>query len=468
MRSFRHAKAEITRQVADFITGLNYEDLGSDLVQRAKLSILDGLAVAVAGSVRPGSGIVRDYASGFSSSGPQGTVIGSKLKIPPRFAALCNGTSMHADDWDDVYHAADDRHLGFHSTAAVLPAILASAETSRISGRELLVAYLAGIEVGCKIFDATDPSHVLEGLHSLGTCGPIGAAAGVAKICGLSREQVLTSLGIAASHSGGLRENFGTHMKSYHAGRAAECGLLSVELCQRGLTAAANILEAKRGFFRALGGTGSLDRFDGRLGNPWSIVDRGFNLKPWPSGGLSHAAITKMLELVEQADLQAGSVKEIRIETSQSVYNTLLQHSPESALEARFSLEFCVAAPVVAGTLDASHFSDEFVRRPDVRQMMGKVRYNTFSQEKAREIDASLTTALIDVELTTGETIWTRADYGKGSPQLPQTFDDIAAKMETAAGLAGRPPASCRPVIEIVGDLERLDDVRSLMERLKW
>ncbi len=195
--------------------------------------------------------------------------------MPARFAAFANGLAIHADDYDDTQLAvAKDRVYGLltHPTAPALPPVLALAERDRRSGADLMLAYQVGVEVECKVAEAILPRHYQHGFHSTATCGSIGAAAGAAKLLGLDREATRRALGIGATQAGGLRENFGTMTKPFHAGRAAENGVVAAEFAALGFTASPNGLEADRGFFRAAGGGYSPEMIDGKLGNPWTFA----------------------------------------------------------------------------------------------------------------------------------------------------------------------------------------------------
>src|SRR5262249_53177684 len=166
-----------------------------------------------------------------SGSGAGSTVIGSDgAAMPARFAAFANGVSIHADDYDDTQLAVlKDRVYGLltHPTAPALPPVLALAERDGLSGREMMTAYQIGVEVECKVAEAILPRHYQHGFHSTATCGAIGAAAGASRLLRLDRERTRRALAIAASQAGGLRENFGTMTKPFHARRAAESGVVA-------------------------------------------------------------------------------------------------------------------------------------------------------------------------------------------------------------------------------------------------
>src|SRR5438477_4556606 len=274
----------LTDYVGRFVVNMTYEDIPADVIELGKKSILDGLGLALAGSRAQTGTICRQYLEDLGICGGKAIVIGSALKTSPRFAAFVNGVSIHADDFDDTQlSAAKDRVYGLlvHPTVPVLPAVLALSERRKISGKELMLSYHVGVEVDCKIAEAISPRHYEDGFHSTGTCGTLGAAAACARLRRSNPDQVAQILGIAASQAAGLRENFGTMMKPFHAGHAAECGVLSAELASLGWTAAEQILEADRGFFHAFGGSYDPSAIMDCLGKQWTFVSPGISLKPY-------------------------------------------------------------------------------------------------------------------------------------------------------------------------------------------
>src|SRR2546422_3123745 len=247
----------LTDYVGKFVSQAKYEDIPGEVVELGKKSILDGLGLALAGSKAQTGSLCRRYLERIGVCDGQSTIIGSARKTSPRFAAFVNGVSIHADDFDDTQLAvAKDRVYGLlvHPTAPVLPVVLAFAELKGASGRDLMLAYHLGVEVECKVAEAISPRHYEEGFHSTGTCGPLGAAVAGGKLVGFDAKQIRRALSIAASQAAGLRENFGTMTKPFHAGHAAESGIVAVDLTNLGWTATDQILEAPRGFFHAYGG----------------------------------------------------------------------------------------------------------------------------------------------------------------------------------------------------------------------
>src|ERR1700752_609664 len=303
-------------------------------------------------------------------------VIGTRLRAPAAKAALANGVAAHAMDYDDTQLSTSKEAvygLLTHPTTPVLAAALAVAETEKISGEELLLVYVLGVEVECRIADAINPRHYQSGFHSTATMGGLGAAMAVGKILSLKEEALARALGIAASMASGLRENFGTMTKPLHAGRAAENGVSAGLLARAGFTAAANILEARRGFFNAMAGGCDESKIIGRLGSPYFIKAPGISIKPYPSGSLSHPAQDLILDLVKQHDLRADDIDRVDVGTNSNVPNALIYPMPKTALEGKFSIPFCMSIAVIERKAGIAQFQDRKVRDKKVVEFMQRV-----------------------------------------------------------------------------------------------
>jgi len=464
--------ASLTAYVAGFIASTKYSDLPKEVAHLGKKSILDGLGLALAGSVAKSGALVRRHLHGLGYTGRQdqglprsgaASVIGSDLRVPARFAAFANGTAIHADDYDDTQLAvAKDRVYGLltHPTAPVLPAVLAVGQREGRSGRDMLTAYHVGVEVECKIAEAINPRHYQHGFHSTATCGTFGAAAALVNLLGLSAEMARTALGIAGSLSAGLRENFGTMMKPFHAGRAAESGVIAAEFATLGFTATPQILEAPRGFFRAAGGGYDEGAIHGNLGNPWTFANQGTSIKPHPSGSLTHPGMTLMLSLIKQHGIRPDQVERVKVGTNQNMPNALIHHQPRTELQAKFSMEFCMAILLLERKAGLPEFTDEVVNRPDVQAMIKKVDFGVHPDAEAAGYDKM--TTIIEIALKDGRRISGRADFGKGSPANPMSYEEVADKFRECAAFSRWPRDRAERVIELVRGLEDLRDVREL------
>src|SRR3984893_2112326 len=455
--------SDLTRYVAEFVLQLKYEDIPAQIVALGKKSILDGFGLALAGSMAQSGPISRAYVQSLGSTTGNATVIGSPLKASPRFAAFVNGISIHADDFDDTQLAiAKDRVYGLltHPTAPVLPAVFAIAEVAGLSGKEMMVAYFAGVEVETKISEAIAPRHYVDGFHSTGTCGSFGSVAAAARLRRLTLELTLSAFGIAGAEAAGLRENFGTMPKPFQAGHAAENGVAAADLASLGWTAADRILDAPRGFFHAYGGSFDSEAILNKLGSPWTFADPGVSLKPYPSGSLSHPAMTARLRLVQKHDIAPSDVEKVYMCTNHNMTTTLLHHNPKTGLEAKFSMEFCIAVLLLERKAGLGQFSDKVVQRPDVRKMIRKINFYVDPQAESAGFDKM--TSILKITLKNGKVITGQAAFGKGSPANPMTFDEASEKFRGCAEFAEWPEAKTEKIIAFVKTLESAPDMAAL------
>ena len=457
----------VTKYVGTFVTQTKYQEIPADVIELGKKSILDGLGLALAGSRAESGPISRRYVEQAGVTRGNATIIGSAQKTSPRFAALVNGISIHADDFDDTQlAAAKDRVYGLlmHPTVPVLPAIFALAEQGRVTGKDWMLAYHLGAEVECKIAEAIAPRHYQDGFHTTGTCGPFGSAAACAKLLNFDLSKTLNTLGLAASQSGGLRENFGTMTKPFQAGHAAENGLVSAQLVALGWTAAEQILEADRGFFHAFGGSYDLSAIVDRLGKPWTFASPGVSLKPYPSGSLTHPAMTELARLIEANNIQAAQVEKVDIGANHNMTTTLLHHQPKTGLEAKFSMEFCLAILLLEGKAGLGQFSDKVALRLDVQEMIRRI--NFYVDPEAESAGYDKMTSILKIHLKNGAVIAGRADFGKGSPANPMNFDEVATKFRGCAEFAEWPKAKTEKIIAFTKDLDSVNDMSALSSLL--
>jgi 2-methylcitrate dehydratase PrpD len=394
-------------------------------------------------------------------------VIGTRLKVAPRFAAFANGVGIHADGYDDTQLAvATDRVYGLltHPTAPALPAALAVAEATGASGAQAMLAYHLGVEVECKISEAINPRHYQTGFHSTATCGTFAAAAAASKLMGLDPEATSRALSIAGSQSAGLRENFGTMTKPFHAGRSSESGVAAAQFAGYGWTATDRILEAPRGFFSAAGGGYDPNAIAGRLGKPWTFAKPGVSIKPHPSGSLTHPGMTEMARLIREHRIQAKDVVRVRVGTNHNMPNALIHHRPTNELQAKFSMEFCMAILLLEGRAGLNEFTDAVVLRPDVQAMIEKIDFVV--DQDAEAAGYHKMTTLLDIELAGGRKVSGRADFGRGSPAMPMSYDDVAGKFRENAEFAGFPSRQAEEVVAMVRTLESLPSIRTLTAAL--
>ena len=460
----------LTQYVSEFIVNTRYEQVPKDVLALGKKSMLDGFGLALAGSASVVAPLVRAYVQSLGASGAtasQASIIGTGMKAHPRFAAFANGVSIHADDFDDTQlSAAKDRVYGLltHPTVGVLPPTFALCELGRRSGKDLMTAYQVAVEVECKIAEAISPRHYNDGFHTTGTVGSLGSAAACAKLRGLTPKQVAYALGVAATEGGGFRDNFGTMTKPFQAGHASENGTVAVDLAALGWTAADDILEAPLGFFQAEGGGFDPAAIVGRLGKPWTLAMPGVSIKPHPSGSLSHPAMGEMLRLIHDNHITAANVEKVDVGGNHSMTTSLLHHRPQTGLEGKFSMEFCMSILLLDGKAGLPQFTDAVVKRPDVQQMIPRVNFYVDPEAEAAGFDKM--TSILKIHLKDGRVINGRAEFAKGSPSNPMTFDEVADKFRGCAEFAKWPKEKTESAIAFITNIDTAPDVSPLARLL--
>jgi len=458
----------VTAAAAEFIARTRPGDIPDDVTEAASRSVVDGFGLAVAGlRSAPGELAVRyaaefatagQHSTGQHSTGQQGArQPGTRTRLPTRFAAFAAGVCIHADDFDDTQLAASpDRVYGLltHPTAPVLAAAAAVADAGGRSGADLLTAYTVGVEIATKVAEAIDPRHYADGFHSTGTAGTIGAAAAVANLLRLDPAATARVLGLAASQAAGLRENFGTMTKPFHAGRAAESAVVSADLVGRGWTAAGDILEAPRGFFKAAGGGFDPSLISGRPGSPWTFREPGVSIKPFPSGSLTHPAMCALADLVIEHDIKAADIARIEVGTNRHMPTALIHHRPANALQAKFSMEYCLAVTAIERTPGLADFTDQRVSHPDVQDLLRRVEFVVDPEADAAGYNTM--DSVVRVTLAAGAAFSARRQFATGSPRHPMAAAQLLGKFDRNLAWAGHADAARRN--EAAERLLRLQD----------
>jgi 2-methylcitrate dehydratase PrpD len=455
----------LTQEVASFVAKTRYREIPHEVVQLGRGFILDGLGVALAGSTDECSRIVQAQIRQIDGR-QESSILGTSISAPVAKAALANGVAGHAMDYDDTQLSTSKEAvygLLTHPTTPVLAAVLAIGEKEKISGQEFLLAYILGVEVECRIADAINPRHYQSGFHSTATMGGLGAAMAVGKILRLKEEQLIRTLGIAASMASGLRENFGTMTKPLHAGRAAENGVTAALLARDGFTAANNILEARRGFFNAMAGGYDESKIAGRLGSPYFMKEPGISIKPYPSGSLSHPAQDLILDLVRQHDLTADAIDHIDVGTNSNVPNALIYPMPKTALEGKFSIPYCMAIAVLERNAGIAQFQDRKVRDKKVIELMKRV--TLYVDDELERLGYDQVRSRIRIKLKNGSIIEGRYDVARGHPEKPMSWSELGDKFRDCARLV-LPNNDAEKVIQIVAGIERLKSLNPLFHAL--
>jgi 2-methylcitrate dehydratase PrpD len=465
MSDRRRSKKTVSQQISDFVASIGIEKIPAPVRETAKLHLLDGLATMLRGSPEESSRLLRVHFLA-SESKPEATVLGTATKLAVEQTALINGVQGHVLDYDDAQLTSDSaRPMGqqTHPTSPVLGAALALAESRRAAGAELLAAYIAGVEVACRLGDAIDPSHYLGGLHPTGTLGVFGAAAACARLLNLEPRSIRHALGIAGTLSSGLRANRGTMAKGLNAGQAAQSGVLAARLAARGFTASENIFDESMGFFEAL----CQNRTDLKLlrfGRPFFFEKPGVAIKLYPCAGVLHPALDAVLDLRARCKIAPEAIENIEIALDPRAALPLVYDDPQDALQAKFSLPFAVAAALVDGAAGLNQFSAARLRDSRIRNLMKRIelvrRPNTRSRQTIG-IDTE-----IAITLRGGAAHRAHASIARGHPQKAAARADIEEKFrQCAAGVLS--PRAVASFLNNFSTLEHAPSIRVWLRPLQ-
>jgi len=434
----------LTRELGGFVAGLSFEQLPAAAVEVARTGFIDTIATMIAGSrddapqllkkaLAPPPGAATLYFTGETAPAPE--------------AAWINGTAAHALDYDDVA-------VRGHPSTVLVPAILAEGEELGASGSEMIAAYVAGYEVWAELSWRDPHDQRPKGWHPTGIFGAIAAAGACARLRGLDAQQTAMALALAASQAGGLMANFGSMTKPFHAGRAAHAGLVSARIAEAGFSASADALEHPSGFLTAVSPEGKVDReTPAALGQPWHILKNRLSIKKYPACYAVHRAVDGVLDLLKERPVKPEDVAQITAEISDTRAMILRNHQPQTGLEGKFSMEFAMAASIIAGRASLVEFTDGFVRRPDVQALMQKVAVAT-NQNYDPEISGAAVYDQVRIELNSGETLESaQVRRARGAAELPLSNDELFEKFGTCleAGRAEIAPA------ELFGRLKNLE-----------
>ena len=457
-------QAPILLQAARFLHNIDYGQLPIEVVEIAKRAVLDYIGVAIPGSDQA---ITQNliYWAKDRSWGKTASIIGSNLKMDVEHAALINSAAGHALDFDDTSWAT----IG-HPTTVILPALLAVAEEQGSSGKELLVAYITGVEVVQKVANLMMPTTSERGWHTTGVFYTLGAAAASCQLLQLDEEMTTRALALSLSRASGIRSNFGTQSKPYHAGMAAKAGLEAVSLAQSGVTSSPTALEGEDGFIQCFASDELASKARNAVepimfGKEWDISTRGYAFKKYPNCSGNHPACDVLLQLLKHNKIDWKDIESIHCGVSLLGPKELVSHQPKTPVEARFSLEFSVAAAFIYGQITLDEFTEDKIKDPRVQALMQRI---TMVVDEDLEKLGFIGTAPIKVWITKkdGEKLFVENDLARGNPEKPFTDEEFIDKFSKC--VQGRmDEAQLNLVLTKLFNLEQLESINSLLKTLR-
>jgi 2-methylcitrate dehydratase PrpD len=437
---------------------LRAEDIPAAVRADAALRVLDTIGCALAGSREEHAPSVLALASRWGGPGLS-TIWGTALRAAPPQAALANGALAHGLDFDDTHTDSV-----CHVSAVLVPAVLALAESERLSGLDALTALIAGYEGMIRIGMAAPGRFHERGWHATAVCGPFGAALAAGKSMGLDAGRLTSALGIAASMASGVMEFLedGSWVKRLHPGWAAQSGIQAAALAREGFTGPATALEGRLGFYRAaLGEAVDIGKQLKNLGDEWETVRSSFKL--YPCCHLNHSYLDAVARLKRMEALRAEEVEEVECLVPAGEVPIVCEPGaaklrPRSPYDAKFSLAFCVAAALAGDRVGVEAFTQESIREGRLLALAARVRYTV---DPASSYPRTFP-GWVKVRLANGKVLEAREESQRGGPDKPIAPDEVVAKFrDNAARLMSEPQITA--LQSAVLGMERAPDLSALL-----
>jgi 2-methylcitrate dehydratase PrpD len=443
----RMQAADLTRLLAARAAGLGAEELPAPVRELARQCVLDYLGCAVAGAGDPLVRLLLDEM--IEAGGPgQAGIVGHAERLPALAAALVNGAAGHALDFDDVNLA-----MPGHPSVAILPALLALAELRGSSGREVVTAFVAGYETACRIGMALQPGHYALGFHSTATLGSFGAAAACARLLGLDGDQTATALGIAGTQAAGLKSQFGTMCKPFHAGKAAQNGLIAARLAARGFSSRPDLLECDQGFAATHGPDFSPEAALATPEDGFYILANLF--KYHAACYMTHAPIETARRVRRDHGLIPERIAGVTLRLDAGCDRICNIPAPVDGLQSKFSLRQTVAMALAGiDTASLAAYSEENARDPALIGLRERV---------ALDFHAGWPSTLAEIEVTLddGRRVSARYDAGIPATDIAEQGERLAAKFDALVEPVLGGPRS-RELRQMVAGLDDLADIGDL------
>ncbi len=449
----------VTGKLSAFAADLKIEDLDCKLVSRFKTYLLDAVGCGLHGRSQPWARAVNRFVKAQKGS-REATLWRENFRGPCANVALGLGVMIHGFDFDDYHNAK------IHPGAPVIPAAFTVGEWKGVSGNDILTAMVAGYETMIRVSLATGPNASrLRGWHLTGTTGTFGAAAAAGRLLGLGGDKMANALGVAGAQSAGLWAFTadGSMTKRFHAGRAAQSGVMAAILVRGGFTGPTSILEAADGgFCRATSDDVDFPLATKDLGARFLSGDT--NIKPYSCCASSHSAVDAVLALKREHGFQAAEVEKVVVKTARGVQLQCgFEYQAKGVVQAQMSLQYIVAVTLLENTALLEQFSDAKIADPAVVALAKRVEVAV--DPDIDKLYPKRYPNRVEIILRNGQRWETRVDFPKGSVEQPMTFDEVAGKFRSLAG--GTMTASeADRIVEAVDGLEKLTDIRDLTQLL--
>lgn len=439
-----------THVLAEQATAVSLSGIPDPVRQTACRALIDTFGVALAGSQTP---VVRQLVAIPMTEGKAG-ILGYQQQVSALEAARVNGCAAHALDFDDNCYA------GFvHGSAVIVPAALAVAQQCHCDGETLLASIVAGSECQYRLGEALGRTLYDRGWWTTGVLGVMGAAVAASHLLGLDVSRTAHAIAIALSATGGNKSAFGSDAKPVMAGLAAERGVLTAFMAQAGITGPLNTLEHRYGLPRLMNGS---DWQPGRLdASGWRLLSPGLDIKRLPVCLSSHAAVDAAVALVHKHEITLNEIEMIRCDIPPVVAANLVYTSPCTAQEARFSLQYAVAAALYYGELTLSQLTREPLIPGPLQGLMAKVSMVTTSQwEQPERLKSAPEGADVTIYLKDGRQFSKQVDRARGSASLPLNDTELDEKFLACAQAVLSPLQSRR----LLKELRAVDSLPSVLE----
>ncbi|HEY4144138.1 MmgE/PrpD family protein [Pinirhizobacter sp.] len=440
-----------TRELGLFSSSLEYSDLPAEVAHYARRALVDWTAATIGAVDEPAAKKVRKVVAAAGPDGPA-NVIGTNITTNAVFAALANAYASHLLDFDDCYNPVETT---IHMSSCLWGAILAIGQLRKLSGKDVLTAYVAGFETGARVARAAGSSHYQSAWHVTGVCGHVAAAAAVANALKLSPDAATNALGTAATQGAGIREVYGSDTKAIHPGKAAMDGVLSGLLAEAGFTSIDTAIEGQRGLLAAVSKDPAPGLLVEGLGHTWEILENGNKL--YPTASLTHAPIEAATYAAESG-LRASEIEGIvvRVHPFTAAVTAVMQ--PADGQAARFSTPHGIAVPLVHGKLTLADFDQAVIDDPVIKRLRDLV---TLVGDK----DMDRRGCELTIQTRTGKTLRFDVARNRGTPAVPLTDDELSKKFSDAA-IGVLDPAVLAPVLHAMWNLDKEADVNAFVQQL--